>query len=220
MRLLVRPTARLVRRRGPFVALVGVAACAISEQEGGALGNGSFDYNCVTATGAYDAYCPQLGQQAPFPSVIALGSTFSIGYTENFDLNANYPPATVFPVSPDFITLAPGLTSTFGAARPGTPWVFAQISNGQVIDLASINVQPLTSVLVGDTTSTGDHASVGDTHGFSAAAYAGVTVAAGAIPNVLGGANTANVLFTSAGTVTVTVTALGATGSATVQVSK
>jgi hypothetical protein len=141
--------------------------------------------------------------------------------------------AAVLPVSPDFVTTTNGPSVVFDAVRPGRPWFAAWVANGQVEDIASINVAALTSMSVTDTTSGTLLANVGDTHGFSAIAMVGSTEAAGAIPyswsvtpggtilpSISGAANTINVLFHSKGQITVTASALGATGSAIISVGQ
>jgi hypothetical protein len=222
------------RRRAPLAAIIALAACSLSEQEGGALGNGTFGYDCVTTplSGAYDAFCPQFDQSAPFPSVIALGSQFRVNYAQSVNFGqTSYPSINVFPVSTDYLPATYASTVTMTAARPGAPWVYAQIPDGRVLDLASVNVQALTSILVGDQSSAIGQAAVGDTHTFTASGQVGAQAAAGAIPYTwsvsAGGAlvpyatqsaNTTSVTFSKAGAVTVTAYALGASGSATIQV--
>jgi hypothetical protein len=206
-----------------WLGLVVLAACSLPESQAGALGNGSFAYECVDQS---DAFCPStdpIGSGGPFPSVVALGSTFIVNYVASQD-GESFP---VVPVSASFVTSIQAKTGVvFQAVRPGSPWLAALADDGRVQDIASVTFAPLSGIDLYDSDSTVWLANVGETHHLTASGVAAGSAAAGTIPyvwSVTSGAKLLSngkspigmdVVFDSPGQVTVTVSALGATGNA------
>ncbi len=110
-----------------FIASLASAACSTPT----ALGNGTFVYECVPATGTKCASGPAI------PSSIVVGAHFKLTYTPS-DTNA-FKSAAVAPVSSDFFSVANGANGEWVALRPGRPAAFAT-SGGLALDYVFIPV--------------------------------------------------------------------------------
>jgi hypothetical protein len=222
-------------RRWFPLTLAAAAGCAVvpDEAQPGALGNGSFTYQCINSE---DSFCPNGGQLTggggvgsalrPFPTV-ALGGRFSIAYFANDP--STYPSAAVQSVSSDFFKAS---GKDFAALRPGSPWFVAQMPNGEVLDIAGIDVAPIAAIQITDT-SAGVPGVVGATRTFSATPQDGFQQSlAGVVlfvwttsdPSVLSlppdgvPVSSVQVLLAKAGTATLSATSQGVSASVRVTV--
>jgi hypothetical protein len=144
-----------------LLVLASTGACQEDEAQGGSLDNGSFVYACVSAA---DPQCPddELGAAITAFPTIALGGTFSVTYSST---NSSYPSAEVSAVSPEYF-LSQG--ETFTAIRSGNPSFVAETPDGTTLDFTQVDVEPITTIHIDDTTANaGDETGV---HTFTATA--------------------------------------------------
>jgi hypothetical protein len=222
--------ARLCAWAMPFTAVLVMlpaalaAGCAPQEEQGGTLDNGNFNYACVSTD---DPECPDDVSDTPtaFPT-IALGGTFSLTYTST---NSSYDEVTVLAVSPDFF-LSQG--QNFTAIRTGGPGFFAETPQGTIIDYTQVDVEPISSIQIADTTQS---FSSSDVHTYTATAEGSIDEPLGGLvkyewassdPSVLaiqGGqmypSPTVNAVFLKNGHATLTAKSADTTGSLNVDVS-
>ena len=158
------PFRRLVARAPVASLLVAISfafACQQDEEQGGSLDNGSFVYACISPA---DPQCPdnEIGAATTAFPTLALGGTFSLTYDSS---NSTYPSADVEPVSADYF-LRQG--ETFTAIRSGNPSFVAETPDGTTLDFTQVDVEPITTIHIADTTANaGDGAGV---HTYSATA--------------------------------------------------
>jgi hypothetical protein len=141
------PHRRLVGQTGWWLTSLVLAACAPTptpNEHAGTLGNGSFNYACISSD---DPACPNtLGTTAATFPTIALGGTFNITYTST---NSSDPSATVLAVSPEFFV---NQGENFTAILTGTPSFVAETPAGAVLDYTTVTVASIDSIIVSDTT--------------------------------------------------------------------
>jgi hypothetical protein len=151
---------------GPaMVSVIGatLAACGAAGPPGreGDLGHGTFEYQCLTDQ---DPACPSTQNTLAgcsgstlttspstlcFPSAVAVGSRFRVGFTPNSS-TTNVGNPTLKPVAPDYLfALGDG---QFKAIKPGYVGVFAQSTvDSKLVDYIMVKVDPITRLQIIDT---------------------------------------------------------------------
>jgi hypothetical protein len=155
------------------LAAFALTACGPIEEEEGALGNGDFFYNCVSWQDPSCAAATSLepSESLPFPSKIAFGASFGLGYGQGGWWGPSF---YVQPASSDWLPYdAPA--GYYTAERVGQPWVVASV----------------VSIVGGSAESPSDTVTVEYVAGGTAALYAWTSTAQGATTlTVPGGSST------------------------------
>lgn len=145
------PLSVLVGAAGAMACILGCASMSDSSTKAGDLGRGRFKYACVSEFGD-DSACAQGSQETyVFPTSIAVGGSFKLGYEANSDTQQQIGNPVLKPAANDYLAdPAPGL---FLAKKPGRVAVVARSSsNGKAADFTYLRIaEPTELKLLTDT---------------------------------------------------------------------
>lgn len=133
---------RHARSRLSLIVALAAWGCSSVDQSAapGELGNGYFFFSCDDAIS-----CSRYSNDAAkFPSLISLGSKFSIRFASNASPQSSPEGATVLPVGP-FVSRGP---EGFAAIKTGYETMTARNVAGQVVDFKTIRIVRPNSLVV------------------------------------------------------------------------
>lgn len=144
-----RQATRLDVRAASWVvaaALLGVGCSSAADSSVvGALGRGSFTYNCVSQFNDDPACKTGSTSTTTFPSALAVGGAFKLTYVADDAAKTSIGNPIIKPASTDFLTDEAG--GVFLAKKPGRVAVIARSSsNGKAADFTFLNIAVPTGV--------------------------------------------------------------------------